>query len=254
MKLPTVEKEVAKVLERMCQANIWFKRGGAMFVDDPISELDYNYHFCEATTFTQLETFFKHGNWAIRQGIVFGDLAFVNQVNGGDEWWTLKRFDDDWYQFESITFLPIIERGEFKEYVASLLLLSQDDEVFTYTRAEKGRWEGFEEVDDEDLPFDPGEIEVDQPVPPLIASERVGELLHDDRCRDFVCFVNEATDRFKAGDWGDLDEIDQRTNQNSKGFKIGEYAIPEGVAANGEKKVWVIYDGLVTTVLFPSEY
>ena len=39
----------------------------------------------------ELRGFFTHGNWALRQGIVYEDLAFVQQVDGGDEWWTLKR-------------------------------------------------------------------------------------------------------------------------------------------------------------------
>lgn len=49
----------------------------------------------------ELRGFFAHGNWALRQGIVYEDLAFVQQVDGGDEWWTLKRTDSGWLAFES---------------------------------------------------------------------------------------------------------------------------------------------------------
>ena len=36
-----------------------------------------------------LKLFFEHGNWSIRQGVVYQDLFFCNQVNGGDEWLSL---------------------------------------------------------------------------------------------------------------------------------------------------------------------
>ena len=47
-----------------------------------------------------LREFFVHGNWAIRQGILYDDLAFIQQVDGGDEWWTLKRTPEGWVEFD----------------------------------------------------------------------------------------------------------------------------------------------------------
>jgi hypothetical protein len=44
----------------------------------------------------------------------------VNQVNGGDEWWTLKIDCDSFVPFESITFRLVIERGEFRSYIQRL--------------------------------------------------------------------------------------------------------------------------------------
>ena len=58
------------------------------------------------------EGFFAHGNWALRQGIVYEDLAFVQQVDGGDEWWTLKRTDSGWLAFESWSFGRIVQEPE----------------------------------------------------------------------------------------------------------------------------------------------
>lgn len=46
------------------------------------------------------------------QGIVYEDLAFVQQVDGGDEWWTLKRTDSGWLAFESWSFGRIVQEPE----------------------------------------------------------------------------------------------------------------------------------------------
>jgi hypothetical protein len=52
------------------------------------------------------------------------DLIFVNQVNGGDEWWTLKINGDQLVPFESITFRHIIARGEFPSFIQRLRVAS----------------------------------------------------------------------------------------------------------------------------------
>ena len=57
----------------------------------------------------ELRSYFRRGNLAIRQGVVYRDLAFVQQVDGGDEWWTLKKIGDegepgDWLAFENCSF------------------------------------------------------------------------------------------------------------------------------------------------------
>lgn len=95
--------------------------GGIDFEDDPCMEDDYDYEFTQFDDVKELMEFFKHGNWSIRQGAVYKDLAFINQVNGGDEWWTLKKFDGEWINFESITFRRIIKDGEFEDYIDSIV-------------------------------------------------------------------------------------------------------------------------------------
>jgi len=40
-----------------------------------------------------------HGNWGLGQAYILGDICFINQVNGGDEWLTIKGKT----AFESIT-------------------------------------------------------------------------------------------------------------------------------------------------------
>lgn len=84
-------KPVYDTLVELCQRNIWLKKNGVDFQDDPFMEADYPYSFCRFDHITHLKLFFEHGNWSIRQGVVFGDLFFCNQVNGGDEWWSATR-------------------------------------------------------------------------------------------------------------------------------------------------------------------
>ncbi len=110
-----VTPEEQKALEAKCQENGWLKRGGFDWQDDPWME-EYPYEFDRCFTMQDLQDFFKQGNWGIRQGVVYGDLAFIQQVNGGDEWWTLKKADDGtWHDFESISFGRIA--GDISELI-----------------------------------------------------------------------------------------------------------------------------------------
>lgn len=93
-----------------CQENGWVMKGGYPWQDDPFLE-EYPYDFAVCANLEDLRRTFAHGNWAIRQGFLYDDLAFVQQVDGGDEWWTLKRVVDvgdegDWIAFESWAFAP----------------------------------------------------------------------------------------------------------------------------------------------------
>ncbi|SEN01072.1 hypothetical protein SAMN05192574_102167 [Mucilaginibacter gossypiicola] len=75
------------------------------------------YMLVRCATAAELEAGLKQGNWCLGQGFHFKNLCFINQIDGGDEWLTIK---DD-YAFESFTFSRIIERGEFKDYLQRLL-------------------------------------------------------------------------------------------------------------------------------------
>ena len=98
-----------KELKQKCQENDWVKRFGVMFAEDPFAETDYKYCFTRCSTLAELKTFFLQGNWAIRQGFIYKSLAFINQINGGDEWWTLKKFPDgEIIAFESISMRHIL--------------------------------------------------------------------------------------------------------------------------------------------------
>lgn len=106
-----------ELLEQKCQENGWLKRGGYDWQDDPFME-EYPYTFAKTESIDNLRSALGGGNWAIRQGFVYEDLAFVQQVNGGDEWWTCKRFGDEWVDFESWSFGRIAqEPAEFENAI-----------------------------------------------------------------------------------------------------------------------------------------
>jgi hypothetical protein len=116
-----VEGELLTRLIAACQHNDWLKVGGIDFEPEGFCpESDYPYTLERYDEVGMLERFFAHGNWAIRAAVQHHDLIFVNQVNGGDEWWTLKIDRDELVPFESITFRRIITDGEFKAYIDRL--------------------------------------------------------------------------------------------------------------------------------------
>lgn len=121
------EAESAKLTE-VCQQNGWLRRGGYAWQDDPFLE-EYPYSYIEASDIEGLTDYFEHGNWALRSGIVYEDLAFIQQDDGGDEWWTLKRDGDGWVPFESVSCGMIIEdsRERFYGYVRNMRAATVDE-------------------------------------------------------------------------------------------------------------------------------
>jgi hypothetical protein len=116
-----VEPELLARIVAACQQNPWLKVGGVDFEDDPCAERDYQVVAQEYEDLELLRLFFQHGNWAIRQGVRYRDLIFLNQVNGGDEWWTLKVDGDRLVPFESMSWRRIIQGGRFEETMRRLL-------------------------------------------------------------------------------------------------------------------------------------
>ncbi|WP_187768188.1 hypothetical protein [Paenibacillus sp. PL91] len=76
-----------------------------------------SFHLCE--TAEELIEFFHRGNWCLGQAYIYKNLVFINQVNGGDEYLTIK----DYSPFESITFQAVLRRGNDYgvAYIKSLL-------------------------------------------------------------------------------------------------------------------------------------
>ncbi|MDR0530885.1 MAG: DUF4314 domain-containing protein [Oscillospiraceae bacterium] len=86
---------------------------------------DYAYTFEEIDDPETLAEHFEHGNWDIRTGFLYGGLAFVQQVNGGDEWLALRQSQPgQWESFESISFGHILlsaGEDELLEYVSDIV-------------------------------------------------------------------------------------------------------------------------------------
>ena len=96
---------------------------------------DYSYTYYECLSIEELKRAFLYGNWAIRQGFVYETLAFINQINAGDEWWTVKKFPDGRIlHFESITMIRTINH-EMKTWIEDFNTSEyEDDEHFRVIR------------------------------------------------------------------------------------------------------------------------
>jgi hypothetical protein len=79
--------------------------------------------FCKCNSVEELESYLKKGNWSLGQAFYNKNLCFINQVEGGDEWLTIK---DD-YAFESYTFERIIKQGTFPLYIEDFLSATKEE-------------------------------------------------------------------------------------------------------------------------------
>lgn len=103
----------ASSLALACLQNRWLIRG--IQPTDPNTPLSEQFSFFNSDSLESLCEYFRSGSHRIREGIVFGRLAFVQQVNLGDEWLVLRRmFDEEsgdsfWQPFESYSLSRIME-------------------------------------------------------------------------------------------------------------------------------------------------
>lgn len=115
-----IEGKEKEDLIAICQKNGWLKYDGYEFQDGSFSEEEYGYNFLRCERRLDLMNYLEHVSWAIRDGFLFEDMAFIQQVNGGDEYWTLINQNGKWIDYESVTFRPSIERGEFYALIDKL--------------------------------------------------------------------------------------------------------------------------------------
>ncbi len=114
----------AEELTRKCQDNLWLREGGPEKDPYYYPSDDYSYSAYRCETVEELKNAFLYGNWAIRQGFIYESLAFINQINAGDEWLALKKFDGgEILAFESCSMIPIINNAPeyLKDYIAQML-------------------------------------------------------------------------------------------------------------------------------------
>ena len=99
-----------KELTKKQQENSWLRNRDVedgVYTEYPTQDYSYSYYECK--TVDELTKAFLHGNWAIRQCFTYKNLAFINQINAGDEWWALKKFEDGrLLYFDSITMIRTI--------------------------------------------------------------------------------------------------------------------------------------------------
>lgn len=239
MNLKQVDSALKAELERLCQENHWLCHGGYDFADGYLLESDYPYVFCLAQSLEELRAFFAHGNWAVRQGIVYHDLVFINQVNGGDEWWTARRFGDHWTAFESITFHRMIESDEFDSLIQAMEVASEK-ECLTLT------YHPYTQEEVEAL----AQMLEEPPTPQVTESDRVSKASQNGI---FAFFKSNSLHRFLSRDWGDLPDDDKAHNDQRTDYNFGAYRFEKDVAFEDEKKLLIVYDGTEINLCFPSD-
>jgi hypothetical protein len=136
-------------LAAVCDKNLWLGN----YREYPAC--DYGYDFVGIDDLDALAERFEHGNWSIRTVFLYGGLAFVQQVNGGDEWLALRQTAPrEWESFESISMEHILRnRGPeaFKAYVSELvgehgLKLRSANEIHTSADFQCDTTDGFPTV------------------------------------------------------------------------------------------------------------
>ncbi|OPL12656.1 MAG: hypothetical protein AVO34_06885 [Firmicutes bacterium ML8_F2] len=88
-------KEVKAMLQEWLgigRTNPWIKEAA----DPPFTEKSFYRCLCLDELMEKLE----HGNWCLGQAFYLGNLCFINQVEGGDEWLVIRGK----LAFESITY------------------------------------------------------------------------------------------------------------------------------------------------------
>lgn len=80
--LEAEDQALMKVALRIGQRNPWIRHAS-----DPIFD---EKSFAKVRSIAALESVFEHGNWSLGSAFIYRDLAFINQVNGGDEWLVIR--------------------------------------------------------------------------------------------------------------------------------------------------------------------
>lgn len=111
---PPDTKELIRKWIHIGKGNPWIRYA----CDPPFNENS----FCECSSIDELEEKISYGNCCLGAAFFYKNLCFINQVDGGDEWLTLK---DD-FAFESFTFSGIIRDGRFKGIIERLLAATKE--------------------------------------------------------------------------------------------------------------------------------
>jgi hypothetical protein len=97
---PANESDSASLTEA-CQRNGWLKDDGYAWQDDPAFG-ERPFTFLQTPDMEGLGAYLRQGPRPLRQGIVYKDLALVQQADCGDDWWALRRDGCGWKEIDSV--------------------------------------------------------------------------------------------------------------------------------------------------------
>jgi hypothetical protein len=94
------------------QANRWIRQAW----DPPFTRAS----FTRCAHAADLKFFLAHGNWSLGSAFYIGELGFIEQTGGGDEWLVIKQN----VAVESVSAAAMIEAGTFDEFLERVLVAS----------------------------------------------------------------------------------------------------------------------------------
>jgi hypothetical protein len=89
-------------------ANRWIRRA----CDPPFTRAS----FVACADAAELEARLAHGNWCLGSAFWLGDLCFIEQVGGGDEWLAIKQN----VAFDSASCGAMIASGTFDDFLSRI--------------------------------------------------------------------------------------------------------------------------------------
>ena len=116
------QDEFIKICYKIGMKNHWCSGKAAIEEGDYIMEEDRlnRNSFKIFDSLDELKEHFARGNWCLGSSFIYNDLCFINQVDGGGEWLTIKRFGDEAIAFESMSMSLIIKDGDFEDTIRRL--------------------------------------------------------------------------------------------------------------------------------------
>ena len=121
-------KEFWKQVYKLGMMNGWCSGRYAMEDGDYIAEEDRlnENSYTIISKLDDLYKFFKHGNWCLGNSVIHKNLCFIQQIDGGDEWLTIKNFPGEAIAFESMSF-DTVDYPEFENIIGHLLKATKDE-------------------------------------------------------------------------------------------------------------------------------
>lgn len=135
-------QELINTWLEIAQNNVWIRQRGSFDPEDdcafepPLSKND----FFECFSIRELYNRLAQGNWILGQPFYYKNVCFINQINAGDEWLTIR---DD-LDFESIT-VGAFQYEEFKDFLKCVFNATEEQlRKLEYSTEEyKRKWSKF---------------------------------------------------------------------------------------------------------------
>lgn len=113
--VPELDDDLREAWFRAGQTNRWIRAA-----NDPPFTRD---SFVGCYSIEELAERLAAGMWCVGTAFYYRDLCLIQQVDGGDEWLTIRHR----VPFESLTVGPLIEAGRFTELVRRFLAASKEE-------------------------------------------------------------------------------------------------------------------------------